>query len=76
MYRLAYWRVASPEINYRRFFDVSDLVAMRVEDERVFVATHARVLELVAADTSPACGSTTSTAWPIRSRICSGFRRH
>ena len=48
MYRLAYWRVASPEINYRRFFDVSDLVAMRVEDERVFVATHARVLELVA----------------------------
>jgi (1->4)-alpha-D-glucan 1-alpha-D-glucosylmutase len=48
MYRLAYWRVASPEINYRRFFDVSDLVAMRVEDERVFVATHAGVLQLVA----------------------------
>src|SRR5579883_1637717 len=47
-YRLAYWRVASPEINYRRFFDVSDLVAMRVEDERVFAATHARVLRLVA----------------------------
>ena len=48
-YRLAYWRVASPEINYRRFFDVSDLVAMRVEDERVFAATHAAVLKLVAA---------------------------
>jgi len=46
-YRLAYWRVASPEINYRRFFDVSDLVAMRVEEPRVFAATHARVLELV-----------------------------
>src|SRR4051794_10029135 len=48
VYRLAYWRVASPEINYRRFFDVSDLVAMRVEDARVFDATHARVLALVA----------------------------
>jgi (1->4)-alpha-D-glucan 1-alpha-D-glucosylmutase len=47
-YRLAYWRVASPEINYRRFFDVSDLVSMRVEDERVFDATHARILALVA----------------------------
>ncbi|HEY7066177.1 MAG TPA: malto-oligosyltrehalose synthase [Chloroflexota bacterium] len=49
-YRLAYWRVASPEINYRRFFDVSDLVAMRVEDERVFAGTHESILQLVAAE--------------------------
>ena len=48
-YRLAYWRVASPEINYRRFFDISDLVSMRVEDERVFAATHEAVLRLAHA---------------------------
>jgi (1->4)-alpha-D-glucan 1-alpha-D-glucosylmutase len=47
-YRLAYWRVASDEINYRRFFDVNDLAAIRVEDPRVFDAVHrlaARLLE-------------------------------
>ena len=46
-YRLAYWRVASDEINYRRFFDVNDLAALRVENEAVFDATHKLVLELV-----------------------------
>ncbi|MGI6284703.1 malto-oligosyltrehalose synthase [Neomoorella humiferrea] len=46
-YRLAYWRTANEEINYRRFFDVSDLVAVRVEDERVFEALHSKVWELV-----------------------------
>ncbi|HZP89256.1 MAG TPA: malto-oligosyltrehalose synthase [Burkholderiales bacterium] len=44
-YRLAYWRVASDEINYRRFFDINDLAALRMEDEVVFEATHRRVLE-------------------------------
>ena len=39
-YRLAYWRVASDEINYRRFFDINDLAAIRVEDPRVFEAVH------------------------------------
>ncbi len=48
-YRLAFWRVASDEINYRRFFDINDLAALRMEDERVFEATHAFVLELAAA---------------------------
>ncbi|MGE3678948.1 MAG: malto-oligosyltrehalose synthase, partial [Burkholderiales bacterium] len=48
-YRLAYWRVASDEINYRRFFDINDLAALRMEDEQVFEATHAFVLELAAA---------------------------
>ncbi|HEY2591110.1 MAG TPA: malto-oligosyltrehalose synthase, partial [Steroidobacteraceae bacterium] len=48
-YRLAYWRVASDEINYRRFFDVNDLAALRMENESVFEATHRLVLELIAA---------------------------
>ena len=47
-YRLAYWRVASDEINYRRFFDINELAAVRVEDEQVFEATHKFVFELVA----------------------------
>ncbi|MDQ3731995.1 MAG: malto-oligosyltrehalose synthase, partial [Pseudomonadota bacterium] len=46
-YRPAYWRVAAEEINYRRFFDINDLAALRMEDERVFQTTHARVLDLV-----------------------------
>jgi (1->4)-alpha-D-glucan 1-alpha-D-glucosylmutase len=47
-YRLAYWRVAADEINYRRFFDVNDLAALRQEDEEVFEATHDTVLTLAA----------------------------
>jgi len=46
-YRLAYWRVAADEINYRRFFDVNDLAALRMENEAVFEATHRLALELV-----------------------------
>jgi len=40
-YRLAYWRTASHEINYRRFFDVNTLAGIRVEEPEVFEATHA-----------------------------------
>jgi (1->4)-alpha-D-glucan 1-alpha-D-glucosylmutase len=47
-YRLAFWRVASDEINYRRFFDINDLAALRMEDSAVFEATHRFVLNLVA----------------------------
>jgi len=47
-YRLASWRVAADEINYRRFFDINDLAALRTENEAVFEATHAFVLELAA----------------------------
>ncbi|HEX7805331.1 MAG TPA: malto-oligosyltrehalose synthase [Cellulomonas sp.] len=50
-YRLAYWRVADEELNYRRFFDVGTLVAIRVEDPAVFDATHALVLGLLADGT-------------------------
>ena len=46
-YRLAYWRVASDDINYRRFFDVNSLGALRVENEAVFETTHELLLELV-----------------------------
>jgi (1->4)-alpha-D-glucan 1-alpha-D-glucosylmutase len=46
-YRLAYWRVASDEINYRRFFDINDLAALRTEDERVFEATHRLLFRLL-----------------------------
>jgi (1->4)-alpha-D-glucan 1-alpha-D-glucosylmutase len=45
-YRLAYWRVASDEINYRRFFEITDLAALRVEDRTVFEATHALIAKL------------------------------
>lgn len=45
-YRLAYWKVADEELNYRRFFDVGSLAAVRVEDRDVFDATHALLFEL------------------------------
>ncbi|MGH2929880.1 MAG: malto-oligosyltrehalose synthase, partial [Solirubrobacteraceae bacterium] len=48
-FRLAYWRVASDDINYRRFFDVNDLAALRVESEAVFEATHRLVLQLIGS---------------------------
>ncbi|WP_439815441.1 malto-oligosyltrehalose synthase [Zavarzinia sp. CC-PAN008] len=48
-YRLASWRVAVSEINYRRFFDVNDLAGLRVEDRRTFTAVHKLVARLVAA---------------------------
>ncbi len=46
-YRLAFWRVAAEEINYRRFFDVNDLAAIRMEVPEVFEATHQLLLDLV-----------------------------
>lgn len=48
-WRLGFWRVAADEINYRRFFDINELAALRVEDEEVFEATHALALDLTAA---------------------------
>ncbi|MET9364820.1 malto-oligosyltrehalose synthase [Streptomyces sp. NPDC006632] len=46
-YRLGWWRLARTELNYRRFFTISDLIGLRVEDEGVFAATHAKILELL-----------------------------
>jgi (1->4)-alpha-D-glucan 1-alpha-D-glucosylmutase len=47
-YRLAFWRVASDEINYRRFFDINDLAAISVERPEVFQSAHELVLKLLA----------------------------
>ena len=47
-FRLADWHMAGDEINYRRFFDINELAALRVEDEEVFAAVHRLALELVA----------------------------
>lgn len=44
-YRLADWHVASDDVNYRRFFDVNTLAALRMERQEVFEATHARVMQ-------------------------------
>ncbi len=44
-YRLARWQTAGQDLDYRRFFDINELVALRVEDPAVFEATHERVLE-------------------------------
>jgi (1->4)-alpha-D-glucan 1-alpha-D-glucosylmutase len=49
-YRLAFWRVASEEINYRRFFDVSELVSLRMELPEVFKATHRFLFSLVKSE--------------------------
>jgi (1->4)-alpha-D-glucan 1-alpha-D-glucosylmutase len=50
-YRLAYWRVAAEEINYRRFFDINDLAAIRMEQPIVFDATHRLLMRLLAEGT-------------------------
>jgi (1->4)-alpha-D-glucan 1-alpha-D-glucosylmutase len=46
-YRLSFWRVAIDEINYRRFFDINELAAIRVEDPEVFEMVHKLVFDLV-----------------------------
>lgn len=50
VYRLADWRVAAEEINYRRFFDVNELAAVRMEDDAVLQALHVLVFRLVKED--------------------------
>jgi len=47
-YRLAHWRVSAEEINYRRFFDINDLVGLRMENPAVFAATHKLIRRLLA----------------------------
>jgi (1->4)-alpha-D-glucan 1-alpha-D-glucosylmutase len=47
-YRLAYWRIATHKINYRRFFDVTDLVGVRIENPEVFEARNRKVIDLIA----------------------------
>ena len=45
-YRLSWWRAAGDEINWRRFFDINGLAALRIEDDAVFEATHATLFRL------------------------------
>ena len=71
-YRLAHWRTAFDEINYRRFFDVNDLGALRMEDPRVFEASHARVLHLIADGNVTGLRIDHPTASSIRRRTSSG----
>ena len=47
-YRLSHWRIASSDINYRRFFDVNSLAGLRVEKSDIFVKSHALLFRLVA----------------------------
>ena len=47
-YRLTWWRDAATELNWRRFFDITSLIGVRVEDPAVFDATHALIIRLVA----------------------------
>ncbi|MFJ2903963.1 malto-oligosyltrehalose synthase [Streptomyces sp. NPDC087212] len=46
-YRPVWWRLARTELNYRRFFSISELIGVRVEDPEVFAATHAKTLQLL-----------------------------
>jgi (1->4)-alpha-D-glucan 1-alpha-D-glucosylmutase len=49
-YRIAHWRLASSDINYRRFFDINSLAGLRIEDAKTFAATHRLVARLIAED--------------------------
>jgi (1->4)-alpha-D-glucan 1-alpha-D-glucosylmutase len=51
-YRLAYWRTAAEELNYRRFFDITTLAGLRAEDPQVFADTHRLILRMVSGGTA------------------------
>src|SRR3546814_14478618 len=48
LYRLAFWRVATSEINYRRFFDINDLAGLRIEEPELFEVSHQLVFRLIS----------------------------
>jgi (1->4)-alpha-D-glucan 1-alpha-D-glucosylmutase len=50
-YRLAFWRIAARELGYRRFFDVTSLIGLHMDDEQVFADTHLQVLRWLQAGT-------------------------
>ncbi|OGP14293.1 MAG: malto-oligosyltrehalose synthase [Deltaproteobacteria bacterium GWA2_54_12] len=47
VYKLSFWKVAAEEINYRRFFNINELITLRAEDEHVFGKTHSLVFNLI-----------------------------
>jgi (1->4)-alpha-D-glucan 1-alpha-D-glucosylmutase len=73
-FRLAYWRVAADEINYRRFFDINDLAALRMENDAVFDAD-ARVHPAARGGKIHGCASITGRALRPRRNISSDCRR-
>ncbi len=46
-FRLSFWRVANQELNYKRFFNINELISIRVQDEDVFRTTHSLVIDLI-----------------------------
>jgi len=46
-YRLSFWKVAAEELDYRRFFNINELISLRVEDEKVFRHSHTLIFKLV-----------------------------
>jgi (1->4)-alpha-D-glucan 1-alpha-D-glucosylmutase len=49
-YRLSFWKVATEEINYRRFFNINELICLRMEDEAVFNTTHSLIFRLITEE--------------------------
>jgi (1->4)-alpha-D-glucan 1-alpha-D-glucosylmutase len=49
-FRLAHWRITQRELGYRRFFDIDSLIGLRMEDEQVFLDTHALILQWLEDD--------------------------
>lgn len=47
VFRLSFWKVATEEINYRRFFNINELISLRMEEEKVFAHTHALLFRLI-----------------------------
>lgn len=47
LFRLSFWKVATEEINYRRFFNINELISLRIEDEKVFEYTHSLLFKLI-----------------------------
>ncbi|NIS72202.1 MAG: malto-oligosyltrehalose synthase [Proteobacteria bacterium] len=47
LFRLSFWKVATEEINYRRFFNINELISLRAEDKKVFDHTHALIHRLI-----------------------------
>ena len=69
-YRLCHWRVASEEINYRRFFDINELAALSMEKPEVFAATHGLIFACSARARCTGCASIIPMDSTIRSSIC------
>jgi len=62
---LSFWKVAAEELDYRRFFNINELISLRVEDEKVFRHSHTLISNSFGKANSPASGSITSTGFMI-----------